>query len=226
VKSAKLCAAVLLAAAAQAPLAQQPGGGTAATARASAAALSVKAQKECDLGRVANERAERLAHFRQSQALAERAVATDDGLADAHFALFCSLGEQLRIDGEIFASIPGFRRMMASLDRALELDPGHLDALSSKGTFLVRLPEFLGGDVTRGERMLRQVIRRDPKAVNARLALARVYAARGDRERAIALASEALQLAHSEGRADLRAEAQAAVEELRSARAGVGMTSP
>jgi tetratricopeptide (TPR) repeat protein len=187
-----------------------------ALAQDSATALSVAAQKECDLGRAAKERAVRLAHFRQSQTLAERAVASDDQLADAHFALFCSIGEQMRIDGEGFSSVFGFRRMMAALDRTLALNPEHLDALSSKGTVLVRLPAFLGGDAAKGKRMLRQVIERDPKAVSARVTLARVYAAQGDREQAIALASEALQLAHSERRADLLPEAQATVAELRS----------
>jgi tetratricopeptide (TPR) repeat protein len=222
-RSAKLYATLLLAATAQAPLAQQPGAGVAATAQGSALELSVEAQRECDLGRVAKDRAVRLAHFRRSQMVAERALAADDRLAAAHFALFCSLGEQLRIDGESFASIVGFRRAMAALDRTLELDPAHLDALSSKGTFLVRLPAFLGGDTARGERMLRQVIRRDPKAVNARVTLAKVYAAQGDHQRAIALASQALQLAHSERRADLLPEAHAVVAELQSARPDAGL---
>jgi len=197
-----------------------------ALAQDSATVLSVNAQKECDLGREARARAVRLAHFERSQALAERAVASDDQLAAAHFALFCSLGEQLRIDGESLSSVFGFRRMMAALDRTLELDPDHLDALSSKGTFLVRLPAFLGGDAAKGEWMLRQVIQRDPKAVSARVTLAKVYAAQGQRERAVVLASEALQLAQSEGRADLLPEAQATVAELQSAHADLKVAKP
>jgi tetratricopeptide (TPR) repeat protein len=197
-----------------------------ALAQVSAVALGLAAQKECDLGRAAKERAVRLAHFQQSQALAERAVATDDRLADAHFALFCSLGEQMRIDGENLSAVFGLRRMMAALDRTLELNPEHLDALSSKATFLVRLPAFLGGDAARGERMLRQVLRRDPKAVSARLTLAKVYAAQGDREQALALAAEALQLARSERRADLLPEAQATLAELRSAHTEIRTANP
>ncbi len=197
-----------------------------ASAQSSAAELSAAAQKECDLGRAATARATRLGHFQQSQALAERAVAADDQLADAHFALFCSLGEQMRIDGESLSAIFGFRRMMTALDRTLELNPEHLDAMSSKATFLVRLPAFLGGDAARGERMLRQVIRRDPKAVSARLTLAKVYAAQGNREQAIALASEALRFARADRRADLLPEAQATLAELRSAHTEVRMANP
>jgi tetratricopeptide (TPR) repeat protein len=197
-----------------------------ACAHNSAAELSAAAQKECDLGRAAKARAVRLAHFQQSQVLAEQAVAANDQLADAHFALFCSLGEQMRIDGESLSAVFGLRRMMAALDRTLELNPDHLDAFSSKATFLARLPAILGGDPAKGERMLREVIRRDLKAVNARITLAKLHAARGDREQALALASEAMQLARSERRADLLPEAQATLAELRSAHTEIRVANP
>jgi len=185
------------------------------SAQESAGELSVKAQKECDLGRRAQERSIRLAHFERGQVLAEQAIALDDQLANAHFALFCSLGEQIRIDGDIFSSPLAFRRMMRALDRTLDLNPDHLDALSSKGTFLIRLPVLLGGDAGKGEQILRRVIQRDPKSVNARLTLAKTYAARGNHQEAIALATTALEIAQAEQLADLIPEAHAIVGELR-----------
>ena len=39
-------------------------------------------------------------HFERGEALATQAVALDDENADAHFAVFCNLGELLRLDGE------------------------------------------------------------------------------------------------------------------------------
>ena len=185
------------------------------SAQESAGELSVKAQKECDLGRRAQERSIRLAHFEKGQVLAEQAIALDDQLANAHFALFCSLGEQIRLDGDILSSPLAFRRMMRALDRTLDLNPDHLDALSSKGTFLIRLPVLLGGDAGKGEQMLRRVIQRDPKSVNARLTLAKTYAARGNHQEAIALATTALEIAEAEQLADLIPEAHAIVGELR-----------
>jgi tetratricopeptide (TPR) repeat protein len=182
--------------------------------------LSMKSLEECNRGRAAKERAARLAHFERSQVLAERAVELNDELADAHFALFCSLGEQLRIDGENLTSVFGFRRVMRELDRTLELDPHHLDAMSSKGTFLMRLPSFLGGDSEKGEQMLHYVILHDPKSVNARLTLAKTYASRGKRSEALSLATQALDLAHAEGRADLIPEAETTVMSLRNAQSG------
>ena len=195
-------------------------------AQESAKQLSVQALKECELGRRANERSVRLAHFEKGQALAERALAANDQYADAHFALFCTLGEQLRIDGENLTSVLGFRRILRELDRTLELAPDHLDALSSKGTLLVRLPFMLGGDADKGEQMLRYVVQRDPTAVSARLTLAKIYAARGNQMEALTLATEALQNAQAERRTDLIPEAQATLAELRSAHSVSRSVSP
>ena len=176
------------------------------------------ARSECEGGRRTADRAARKAHFDRGQALAERAVALDDNSADAHFALFCNLGELMRLDGENLSQVFQLRRLMAELDRTLELDPNHVDAMAAKGTLLVRLPRLLGGDSVKGEAMLRQVLLRDPNAFTTRLALANVCEARGDRQEALAFAARALQIAREQGRADKVAEAQAALSELRATR--------
>ncbi len=190
-------------------------------AKDSASRMSTQALKECHRGRVATERSVRLEHFERAEALAEQAVALDEQLAAAHFALFCSLGEQLRIDGESVSMIFGFGRVIDELDRTLALNPNHLDALSAKGTFLVRLPALFGGDVEKGEQLLRRVIQEDPRAVNARLTLARCYGDRGNHQQALELAEQALKLAKAESRADLLPEAQFTVSELRRSREAI-----
>jgi tetratricopeptide (TPR) repeat protein len=179
--------------------------------------LTTEAMKQCELGRIAYDRATRLAHFEKGRLLGERAVAADERSADAHFSLFCNLGELMRIDGETsLSSILGFRRMMKELDRTLELVPDHLDALSAKGTLLVRLPPLLGGDRQHGEQILRQVIQREPRSVNARLSLAKSYSAGGKHEEAVSLAAEALHLAEAYHRDDFLPEARAVLAQLRS----------
>src|SRR5437867_493296 len=140
--------------------------------------LAASARAECDAGRRATDREARKEHFDRGQALAERAVALDDNSADAHFALFCNLGELMRLDGENLSQIFQLRRLMAEVDRTLELNPNHVDAMAAKGTLLVRLPRLLGGDSARGEAMLREVLARDPNAFTTRLALANVCEAR------------------------------------------------
>jgi hypothetical protein len=179
-----------------------------------AAEVAARALAECEAGRRADGREARKSHFDLGQQLGEQAVQLDDGSADAHFALFCNLGELMRLDGESVTSVLGFRRMMAELDRTLQIDPGHTDALASKGTLLVRLPRLLGGDAVKGEAMLRQVLEQDPKAFSTRLTLAKTCEARGDREEAVAFATRALQIAREQGRADKIAQAQAMLAEL------------
>jgi tetratricopeptide (TPR) repeat protein len=185
--------------------------------QAAAGNLTAGAMKHCESGRLAHDRPSRLAHYEKGRLLGEQAVAADERSADAHFSLFCNLGELMRIDGETsLSSVLGFRRMMKELDRTLELAPDHLDALSAKGTLLVRLPSLLGGDKYQGEEILRQVIRREPNSVNARLSLAKSYSAGGKHEEALSLAAEALHLAEVHHRDDFLPEARSILAQLRS----------
>ncbi len=180
----------------------------------SAPELARRARMECEAGRAAGERDVRKAHFDRGLELAERAVALDERNAEAHFVLFCNMGELMRLDGERITSVLGLRKLLAQLDRTLQLDPGHLDAMSSKGTFLIRLPRLLGGDPETGEKMLREVLARDPNAVSARLTLAKYVQDNGRHEEAVAHAERALQIARAQGRADKIASAQATLAEL------------
>ncbi len=185
-------------------------------AESSGGTLSKQALDQCHQGRLAKDRDTRLAHFQQGQRLGEQAVAEDEGSADAHFALFCNLGELLRIDGETLTSLFGLRRMMKELDRTLEIAPTHLEAISAKGTLLVKLPNLLGGDVKQGERLLEQVIDQAPQAVNARLALARVRCERGQHAEAAVLASAALVIAQKQKQMDFIPEAEAMLQQAKA----------
>ena len=106
--------------------------------------------------------------------------------------------------------------MTKELDRTLELAPDHLDALSAKGTFLVRLPSMLGGDTEKGEKLLRYVLLKEPQSVNARLSLAKSYCANGRHSEALSLASEALDLAQAKRQDDFVPEAAKVVAQLRT----------
>lgn len=178
--------------------------------------LAKQALEQCNQGRLAHDRDTRRAHFQQGQRLGEQAVADDEGSSDAHLALFCNLGELLRIDGETVTSLFGLRRMMHELDRALEINPAHIEALSAKGTLLVRLPSILGGDIAKGEQLLQQVIRHAPKAINARLALARVWCRRGQHNEAMVLASDALAIAQQHQQIEFIPEAQTLLQQAKT----------
>lgn len=180
----------------------------------SPADLAKESVQICHQGRETKDRNEREALYTKGQELAEKAIEADDGLVDGHYGMFCNLGELLRLDGEKVTSVFKLRRLMAELDRTLELDPTHLDALATKGTLLVRLPALLGGDPPKGEKMLREVVKRDDNALTSRITLARSLEERGDKEEALPLAQRAMQIARAQGRADKIAECQAVLTDL------------
>jgi len=187
-------------------------------ANQNATELATQSMEECQRGRSAEARHIRLGHFERAQALAEKAVALNDRLPDAHYSLFCTLGEQLRIDGENLMAAFGFPKMMAELDRTLELNPNHLDAISSKATFLVRLPSFFGGDMEKGKELLQRVIHEEPTCINARLTLAKVLVDEGDYPKAISLAIDALKFSKKTGQEDFIKESKRILADLQSKR--------
>jgi Flp pilus assembly protein TadD len=144
---------------------------------------------------VAAERAsgeERSALVERGLALAEAAVAADDNDARAHLALFCTLGRQVELHPLGLRSLASVRRVRREADRALDLAPRSVEALTGKGILLAELPGFLGGDPGEAEHLLRRAIAIDRTAARAHLALARVLAARDARDEAREAAREGL----------------------------------
>ena len=184
----------------------------------SALELAARGLAECEEGRRSTVRDERQAHFQRGQALGDQAVALDGQSAEAHFAVFCNMGELMRLDGETLSSMFQLRHLTAEIDRTLELNPDYTEAQAAKGILLIRLPRMLGGDPKRGETLLRHVLQKDPNAVESRLMLAKTCESRGDRDEALAFATRALQIAREQGRADKVAEAQATLAELHAER--------
>ena len=186
----------------------------AATADQTATDLAAQAMHECVAGEGADARETRKEHFERGQQLGAKAVALDGDSAAAHWAVACNLGELLRLDGEKITSVLGLHRLMTEVNRTLELDPNHMNAMATKGNLLLRLPSMFGGDAKEGERLLREVVRRDENALTSRIVLARACEARGDRDEAVAFAARALQIATQQGRADKAAEARTTLSEL------------
>ncbi|MFZ1747871.1 MAG: hypothetical protein WAU17_18315 [Nitrospirales bacterium] len=185
-------------------------------AEESSQVLTNQAMDECHEGRRAKDEMVRVAHFERGRKLAEKAVELDERSADAHFALFCNIGERMRANGEVLFSVFEYGRMMEALDKTLLLNPNHMDALSSKGTILIEVPGLFGGDSEKGEAMLRQVIQQDPQSINARMVVARSCAQRGEDQEAFDLAKKALELARAGNRDDLLPEAEKTFSEIQT----------
>src|SRR5213593_1412532 len=135
-------------------------------AESTALELARRGLAECEQGRRSTGRDERQAHFQIGQALGDRAVALDDQSAEAHFAVFCNMGELMRLDGEPLSCVFQIRRLTAEIDRTLELNPEYTEAMAAKGILLIRLPRLLGGNAQKGETLLRRVLQKDPDAAD------------------------------------------------------------
>jgi tetratricopeptide (TPR) repeat protein len=164
-----------------------------------AAADTIRESYRClESGEASEDDATKLYWYGRGKDLALAAMSKDGSDADAHFALFANWGRQLQTDGwfKNAYQLPALRR---ALDRALELDPNHPDALAAMGGLYLQLPRFLGGDVTKAEPFLLRAIELDPKGVGARLELADCYSSeRPDAARD--LATTARRLAVEQGK--------------------------
>jgi tetratricopeptide (TPR) repeat protein len=162
----------------------------------------------CEQAGNASDPAEKRRLLARGIALGETAVAADERDAKAHFAIFCNLGKQMRLDGIGVATLVSVRRLRREIDRTVELAPDYADALVGKGALLLDLPRVLGGDLAEGERLVRAALRIDPDFIEAHLALARALLARGARTEARAEAERALSLAERDGDRDRAREAR------------------
>lgn len=148
--------------------------------------------------------------------LARQAVTMDDSNADAHFAVFATMG-RLMLEHGATPNPFNLIRINRELDRALELNPRHSDALASKGGLARQLPRLLGGSLSKAERYLQQSIEIDPGAVGARIELARVYQDLGEDAKAVELLRVAMNLAEQQGRSRKLTEAQELLGQLQHA---------
>lgn len=156
-----------------------------------------------------------MAAYREALEFARRAVAADERNADAHFAMFASEGSIMLRTGASVNPI-NLMKVNRELDRALELNPRHADALAAKGGLYRQLPWVLGGDLSKAEDCLTRAVALDPNAVTARIELAATYRDMGQPERGLPLVERALQIAEGQGRRRKTAEAQHLLEELRA----------
>lgn len=157
--------------------------------------------------------AARRAAYEEGLALARSAVELDDRNADAHFAIFGNHGRLLLLDG-VTPNPISLLKVNRELERALELEPNHADALAAKGGLYRQLPWALGGSLSIAEDCLRRAIALDPQAVGARIELAATYRDKGEPERSLPLLHRAVQIAEAQGKQRQAREARALLGEI------------
>ena len=89
----------------------------------------------------------------------ERAVAANDGNAVAHFWLGRTYGTQV-MQASLFRQPALAKKTRAHLERAVQLDPDHLDARTGLMQFYLRAPGIAGGSVAKARQQVEEVRRR------------------------------------------------------------------
>lgn len=145
--------------------------------------------------------------YQQGLDLASRAVGLDEDNSDAHFAIFANRGRILLLNG-VTPNPISLLQVNHDLERALELNPNHADALAAKGGLYRQLPWVLGGSLSVAESCLTKAIAIDPDAVQARIELAQTYREMGKPERSLPLLQTAASIAERQGKARELREAQ------------------
>jgi len=140
-------------------------------AKRKAQALASQALERLVRGEDLNDKKAKMATYEEGLDLATRALALDEENADAHFAVFGNKGRILLLEG-VGANPVSLLTVNRDLERALELNPNHADALTAKGGLYRQLPWVLGGSLTVAETCLTKAIQLDPEAVSARIELA------------------------------------------------------
>lgn len=198
--------------------AARAGAQTSAYARERTEAAQELAQRALDClhrGEDATKKEAKLAAYQDGLSWAERAVAADDHNADAHYARFANQGRIMMLEGAVPNPV-NLLKINRELDRALELNPNHADALAARGGMYRQLPWVLGGSLDKAADYLSRAVALDPDACGARIELAETYRDMGHPERSIPLlekASEVAQRLHKDRQLD---EARALLAQLNS----------
>jgi hypothetical protein len=146
-------------------------------------------------------------------ALANQAISLDPGLADAYYAAFLNLGRKSERSG-MRVQMANLGRLRSLLDRTLELDPNHAHAWEAKGEMLVRLPRWMGGSTSEGERALRRSAELAPQWPKPLLRLAELDWENGRADEARAEALRARDLARAAGDDDYLRDAEALLRRM------------
>lgn len=159
----------------------------------------------------------KLAAYRDGLDLARHAIEADDTNADAHFATFANTARIMEIEG-VAAHPLAFLKMTRELDRTLELNPNHVDALTAKGRVYRQLPWLLGGSLEKAAKYLARAVELDPDAVGVRIELAKTYRDMGHPERGVPLLERAAEIAARRGDDRQLAEIRGLLTQLISTR--------
>lgn len=90
----------------------------------------------------------------------ERAIAAERGVADYHYWLARAVGQQAATANRLRQPLLA-RRARAAFERAVELDPDHLDAREGLVVFFTQAPGIMGGSKEKARQQVQEIARRN-----------------------------------------------------------------
>ena len=165
-------------------------------------------------GEEANDPQMKMQAYKRGIELARQAIDADEANADAHFAMFANQGRVMMHNGVVVNPMT-LMEARRELDRALEIDPNHADALAAKGGMYRQLPWVLGGSNQKASEYLARSVELDyDNACAARIELAERYRDLGYPERSIPLLRKAVEIATRDNKPDKLKRAEALLRQL------------
>lgn len=125
----------------------------------------------------------KIALLEEAAAHAHRAAELEPENADAHFELARALGRLAEFRG-IFESLDLAARVKDELDRTLELEPDHADALHALGLWHFHVPWIAGGRTGRIRPLFERAIELEPQNVSHHVTFGEILLELGEREAA------------------------------------------
>ena len=128
---------------------------------------------------------EKLEHWKKGVAYGRRAVEANPDGKEGHFYYMANIGAIAQAKGTL-TSLWKLRKIKREMDRTLEIDPNYPPALLARAQFLMEMPGVFGGDKQEALRLCARVIRLDPDHLPTYVTMARLLAAEGRYDEAVA----------------------------------------
>ena len=170
-----------------------------------------------------DQKEEKLKHWKKGVEYGRRAVKVDPDGKEGHFYYMANIGATAQLKG-ILQSMWKLRKIKREMDRTLEIDPNYPPALLARAQFLMEMPGVFGGDNQEALRLCARVIRLDPDHLPTYIAMARLLAAEGRYDEAIANLNKVLLCEEPRQKANYlkvdRPRAEAALEDIMREKSG------
>lgn len=124
------------------------------------------------------DKSKRYAAYEAGAKAAKQAFQFDESNADAHFFHAVNLGNAARLQGATSGALV-VNELKSCVERAIEINPKHAQALQMMGGMLLELPWFLGGSEKKAQQYLERAIAADGNYANARILVAKLYRKQG-----------------------------------------------